>query len=155
MEDITFDFKAPEGYEEGNLDTYNAQEMWWPTEDQIDDYPGAGDLKNSYFLGFWAGITIECSDVILELNHHKLQMSEAFYYQQSFFAIISLTSQVFLPGQGPGFFGAEPQSASNVMIRNGELGLSSHHGMFHFLSLSSFSVFLLKFQRTEITTDCI
>eukprot|EP01084_Bolivina_argentea_P113698 202607_1 len=129
MEDIVFDFKAPEGYLDGNLDTYNGPDDWWPSSDQIDDYPGAGDLKNSYFLGFWAGITIESSDVILELNHHTLEMSEAFYYQQSFFALISLTSQVFLPGQGPGFFGAHPQSATNVMIRNGKLGLSSHFGI--------------------------
>eukprot|EP01083_Nonionella_stella_P119532 357383_1 len=101
MEDIVFDFKAPDGYKEGELDTYNDIDNWWPTYDQIDDYPGAGDLKDSYFLGFWAGITIECPDVILELDHHKLAMSEAFFYQQSFFALISLTSQVFLPGQGP------------------------------------------------------
>ena len=130
MEDIIFDFKAPEGYTDGNLDTYNGPDDWWPTLDQIEDYPGAGDLSNAYFLGFWAGITIECNDVILELNHHTLAMSEAFYYQQSFFAIISLTSQVFLPSQGPGFFGSAPVAAENVMIRNGKLGLSSHHGMF-------------------------
>mmetsp|Transcript_41398 Transcript_41398/g.66586 ORF Transcript_41398/g.66586 Transcript_41398/m.66586 type:complete len:1075 (-) Transcript_41398:25-3249(-) len=131
MEDIVFDFKAPKGYaDEGVvLETYNGPGDWWPTYDQIDEYPGAGDLKGSYFLGFWAGITIECADVILELNHRKLEMSEAFYYQQSFFALISLTSQVFLPGQGPGFFGADPQSGENVMIRNGELGLSSHHAI--------------------------
>ena len=40
MEDIVFDFKAPEGYMEGNLDTYNGENDWWPTYDQIDDYPG-------------------------------------------------------------------------------------------------------------------
>jgi len=129
MEDITFDFKAPEGYMQGGLDTYNGPGDWWPTYDQIDDYPGAGDLKDPYFLGFWAGITIEADNVILELNHHTLEMSEALYYQQSFFALISLTSQVFLPGQGPGFFGASPVASSNVMIRNGELGLTSHHAI--------------------------
>jgi len=128
MEDITFDFKAPSGYLDG-LETYNDDHMWWPTVDDADEYDGAGDLSGSYFLGFWAGITIECDDVILELNSHSLQMSEALFYQQSFFALISLTSQVFLPGQGPGFFGADPRSASNVMIRNGELGLSSHHAI--------------------------
>eukprot|EP00485_Elphidium_margaritaceum_P019055 CAMPEP_0202726258 /NCGR_PEP_ID=MMETSP1385-20130828/184520_1 /ASSEMBLY_ACC=CAM_ASM_000861 /TAXON_ID=933848 /ORGANISM="Elphidium margaritaceum" /LENGTH=996 /DNA_ID=CAMNT_0049392475 /DNA_START=97 /DNA_END=3086 /DNA_ORIENTATION=+ len=129
MEDITFDFKAPDGYMDGGLDTYNGPSDWWPTYDQIEDYPGAGDLRDPYFLGFWAGITIEADNVILELNHHSLQMSEALFYQQSFFALISLTSQVFLPGQGPGFFGASPIAASNVMIRNGVLGLTSHHAI--------------------------
>ena len=130
MEDIIFDFKAPDGYMDGNLDTYNGPNDWWPTVDQVDDYPGAGDNMDSYFLGFWAGITIECNDVILDLNGYKLEMSKAFYYQQAFFALISLTSQVFLPGQGPGWFGADLKSAQNVIIRNGELGLTSHHGMF-------------------------
>ena len=128
MEDITFDFKAPDNYMDG-LDTYNDDHMWWPTVEDNDEYPGAGDLSGSYFLGFWAGITIECSDVILELNHHTLQMSEAFFYQQQFFVLISLTSQIFLPGQGPAFFGSDPFSASNLEIRNGDLGLTSHHGL--------------------------
>lgn len=128
MEDIVFDFKAPDNYMDG-LDTYNDDQMWWPTVEDAEQYEGAGDLSGSYFLGFWAGITIECPDVTLELNHHSLEMSEAFFYQQQFFVLISLTSQIFLPGQGPGFFGPDPQYATNVVIRNGELGLSSHHGI--------------------------
>eukprot|EP01083_Nonionella_stella_P067359 178121_1 len=129
MEDITFDFKAPKEYMSGDLSTYNGDMDWWPTADQLEQYPGAGQNKDSYFLGFWAGITIECNDVILDLNGFKLEMSQAFYYQQAFFALISLSSQVFLPSQGPGFFGAEVDSAQNVIIRNGELGLTSHHGI--------------------------
>eukprot|EP01084_Bolivina_argentea_P078622 142682_1 len=129
MEDIIFDFNAPNGYKFGNLQTYNNINDWWPNIDQNDIYPGAGDNYGSYFLGFWAGITIECNDVILDLNGHKLQMSNAFYYQQSFFVIIALSSQIFLPGQGPGFFGADIKCAENVIIRNGEIGLSSHHGI--------------------------
>ena len=79
--------------------------------------------------GFFAGITIECNDVILDLNHHELRMSRPFYYQQPYFSIIELASQPFLPQQGPGFFGADPRFASNVLIKEGTLGLSSHHGI--------------------------
>ena len=31
--------------------------------------------------------------------------------------------------KGVGFFGAEPASPSNIIIRNGKLGLTSHHGI--------------------------
>ena len=58
-----------------------------------------------FSTGFWAGITVECTDdagVELDLNGHTLQMSKAFYYQQSFFVHIALSEQIFLPGQGPG-----------------------------------------------------
>ena len=46
--------------------------------------------------------------MILELNGHELAMSDAFYYTQRWFTTIALQSQYFLPGQGPGFFGATP-----------------------------------------------
>ncbi len=50
-------------------------------------------------MGFWAAITIETSDVILDLNDHTIAMDKIFYYQQRWFTIISLTSQYYLPGQ--------------------------------------------------------
>merc|ERR1712129_555811 len=92
-------------------------------------YPGAGTYRDAYFLGFWAGITIETSDVILDLNDHTLAMSDAFYYQQRWFTTIALESQYFLPGQGPGFFGATPTFAKHIIIKNGILGQSSHHNI--------------------------
>ena len=32
----------------------------------------------------YAGITVECSDVIIDLNGHTIGMSEEFYLQQRF-----------------------------------------------------------------------
>ena len=95
-------------------DTYNGPNDWWPTliKQLIIQELGTTKIHIFRFLG---RITIECNDVILDLNGYKLEMSPAFYYQQSFFALISLTSQIFLPGQGPGWFGADPQSAQNVL----------------------------------------
>ena len=39
MEDITFDFNA------GDLDDPNDGAGWWPSEDQVDRYEGAGSNK--------------------------------------------------------------------------------------------------------------
>merc|ERR1712233_41343 len=56
-------------------------------------------------------------------------MSPALYHQQRFFSCIALKSVVFPLDQGPGFFGMEPKYANNVVIKNGNIGLSSHHGI--------------------------
>jgi len=53
MEDIEFDFNA------GDSDDPNSGESWWPREDQSEIYPGAGDTRDVYYLGFIAGITVE------------------------------------------------------------------------------------------------
>ena len=134
MEDIVFDFNAPDGWKDGGLDGYNGKDHWFPKEEHNveEKYPGAYDLYNPYFMGFYAGIAVECTSskgVILDLNGHTLSQSKGFYYQQTFFAIIALSGQAFLPGQGPGFFGASPTMAENVVIKNGKLGLTSHHGI--------------------------
>jgi len=127
MEDIEFDFNgAPEGTASPNNVEDN---FWWPKEDMADVYPGAGDSRDPYFLGFFAGIAIECGDVVLDLNGHELKMSLNFYYQQPYFSIIELANQAFLPQQGPGLFGTDPTFASDVTIKNGVIGLSAHHGI--------------------------
>merc|ERR1719361_1728224 len=123
MEDIVFDFNA------GDLYDPNSGTSWWPTSDQVDDYPGAGSTRDIYYLGFIAGITVETDDVIIDLNGYTLTMSQALYYQQRFFSIISLKSVAFPLNQGPGVFGADPKFASNVVIKDGTIGLSSHHGI--------------------------
>ena len=97
--------------------------------------------QQSFFFclqGFYAGISVECEDekgVIIDLNGHSLSMSKAFFYQQNFFAIISLSGQIFLPGQGNAFFGADYIMSKNIEIKNGIIGLSSHHGMLFFFFL--------------------
>jgi len=78
-------------------------------------------------MGFFAGITIETDNVIIDLNGHKLEQSKAFFYQQGFFSDIEIQSQPFIPGQGVGFFGSDPVFPENVVIKNGYLGRASHH----------------------------
>jgi len=121
MEDIEFDWNA------GDIeDDPNAEGSWWPNTDD-EEYPGWGETREQYFMGFFAGITIECNNVIIDLNGHTLQQSQAFFYQQGFFSDIEVQSQPFIPGQGVGFFGSDPMFPENVVIKNGFLGRSSHH----------------------------
>ena len=122
MEDIVFDFNA------GDLENPNSGYSWWPRADQ-EEYPGAESTSGPYFMGFIAGITVEVDDVVIDLNGFELKQSLSFYYQQRFFSIIALKSVAFPLDQGPGVFGTEPKYASNVVIKNGNIGLSSHHGI--------------------------
>jgi len=115
MEDIEFNF--------------NSANDWWPTTEQIDQYPGAGTSRDEYFMGFFAGITVEADDVVIDLNGFEIAQSLAFYHQQRFFSCIALKSVAFPLNQGPGIFGVRPVFASNVVIENGAIGLSSHHGI--------------------------
>eukprot|EP01084_Bolivina_argentea_P081830 148160_1 len=101
-----------------------------PQCNQINKYPGACSQSGPYFLGFFSGITIETKKgVILDLNEHSIGMSKSYYFQQGYFSIIELGSQPFLPMHGPGNFGVNPVWAENVIIKNGILRLSSHHGI--------------------------
>jgi len=125
MEDIELNFNAaPDDHPSPN----NIEDdFWWPTD--ADAYPGAQAARDAYFLGYFAGLTIEVDDVVLDLNGHEIKMAKAFYYQQPYFSIIEVENQPFLPQQGPGFFGSDPIYPSRVTIKNGVLGLSSHHAI--------------------------
>jgi len=78
---------------------------------------------------FFAGIAVECDDVIIELNGFTISQKFEFYLQQRFFSLIELANKLFISGQGPGNFGGVLYTASNVIVQNGILGLSSHHGI--------------------------
>lgn len=47
---------------------------------------------------------------------------------QRFFAVVETADSPFIPKQGPGNFG-DIESCSGCVIKNGQLGLSSHHGV--------------------------
>lgn len=82
-----------------------------------------------YQLGFFAAITVECDNVILDLNGYTLQQSEKHALRQRFYSNIELSSQPFNAGAGPSVFGAGVRSANNCYIKGGYLGRSSHHGI--------------------------
>ena len=116
-EDVTFDFGAENDY------------PYFPDISEKEDYPGAGEYRGEWHMGYFAGITIEADDVTIDLGGYELKQSIEFYFQQRFFTHIELSSGQFLPGQGPGFFGADPVFINNFELRNGILGRSSHFGI--------------------------
>ena len=56
--------------------------------------PRGVDLDEIQVNGFFAGITIEVDDVVLDLNGHEMARNPAFHYQQCFFACVELKSEV-------------------------------------------------------------
>jgi len=105
----------------------NENDDFFPRMDQLSKFP----MGNSgpFHLGFFAAITIECDNVILDLNGKTITQSQLHNIEQRFYAHIELASSPFIPNQGPGNFGATIKVPKNVCIMNGTMGLSSHHGI--------------------------
>jgi len=80
----------------------------------------------SYHLGFFAAITIETANVILDLNGHTIKQSPRHNLEQRFYANIELANSPFIPTQGPFDFSdtSNYKPGSRVLIMNGTLGTS-------------------------------
>ena len=85
--------------------------------------------KFTYSLGFFAAITIESDNVTIDLDNYTIQQSKEHYKQQRFYANIELGNSPFTPNNGPANFGNVFFNCNNIIIQNGTLGLSSHHGI--------------------------
>jgi hypothetical protein len=85
----------------------------------------------AYHLGFFAAITIETTGVILDLNGKTIKQTTLHSLQQRFYANIELASAPFIPAQGPATFSTPSnfKAGEKVLIKNGILGSSSHHGI--------------------------
>lgn len=94
--------------------------------DSLASFP---EQNHHFVLGYFAAIIIVGSDIELDLNGFTLKQSLNHSLQQRFFALIELADRPFLPGQGPANFGSQIKSCNNILIHNGTLGLSSHHGI--------------------------
>lgn len=93
------------------------------------------DRTNAYYasrafaLDFFAALTVEAPDVVIELGGHTLRQSRVHALVQRFFALIELAPTPFISGQGPADFGAVATSVDGVVVANGHLGRSSHHAL--------------------------
>jgi len=83
----------------------------------------------AYQLGFFAAFTIETKNVVFDLNGKTISQGEFHHKLQRFYAHIELANSPFIKDQGPAKFGGLTGVAENVLIMNGLLGLSSHHGI--------------------------
>ena len=107
----------------------NKDNDFFPTDAQIQSGEYPMGMSGPYHLGFFAAMTIETNNVIIDLNGKSIQQTPLHNLQQRFYANIELASAPFIPTQGPGNFGDSIVKPNNVLIMNGGLGLSSHHGI--------------------------
>jgi HAMP domain-containing protein len=97
-------------------------------------FPTAAQLQSTYnsrayLMGFFAALTVETSQVLVDLNTFTIKQGKFHNLMQRFYANIELSSQTFPPGQGPFDFGSSMNASDTVWIKNGHIGLSSHHGI--------------------------
>ena len=123
-EDISFDPNSPKILG----DEIPASKACMPLPSQF-TYAGGPYDPAAYGIGFFAAIVIAAKDVVLDLNGHTLEQSQQHALMQRFYANIELADQPFIPKEGPHNFGEKIQAAENVVIKNGTLGRSSHHGI--------------------------
>ena len=135
-EDVVLNFNKPTekfSYDDG--DSPNAYDLdnlpWFPTvaQQQSGKYFGLDAFWGPFSIGFFAGISIETDSVYIDLGGHSISMDPEFYLQQRFFAIIELGNKQFEARQGPVDFGRDDIKISDIHIKNGILGLTSHHGI--------------------------
>ena len=86
---------------------------------------------SGFHLGFFAAITVETDNVIIDLNGHTIKQSKLHNLQQRFFSHIELANSPFIPKQGPAKFSTQDnfKPSNYVQIKNGSFGLSSHHSI--------------------------
>jgi len=80
---------------------------------------------------WFTAISVECDNVIIDLNTKTLDMSESFLNNHGFkvFSMVELNNSPF-PHLIFAFTGeTEVKNAHNVVIKNGTLGRNSHHGI--------------------------
>jgi len=105
----------------------NPDNDFLPTTDQSTLYPRG--MNGPYHLGFFAAITVEAPDVIIDLNGFTIKQSTLHNLQQRFYAHIEVANSPFIPGQGPHSFTDDYVAANRLLITGGTLGVSSHHGV--------------------------
>ena len=120
----------------------------------VDDFTPGGLTDPRYDpagfgLGFFAAIAITATGVVLDLNEYTIEQSEEHALLQRFFAVIELAEQPFIPSQGPANFGDEIESAKKVLIKNGTIGRSSHHGI-HGNGNKAISIINVNFKDYEV-----
>lgn len=130
----------------------NENNDFMPTTQQISSGLYPVGQTGAYNLGFFAAITIETNQgVILDLNNKTITQSVLHNLQQRFYAHIELAGAPFIPNQGPASFSSEStfKTSQNVLIMNGTLGLTSHHGI-HGNQMSNIILQNLNFQDFEV-----
>lgn len=83
----------------------------------------------AFGIGFFAALVIKGGDYTVNLNEFTMSQSYEHYLRQRFFSLIELADSPFIPNVGPHLFATSISCARDVIIHNGTLGLSAHHGI--------------------------
>ncbi len=128
-EDISFNPHPVGSLGDDGVTVLDAYSAGMPFPSQLGD-PDEGKYDPAAFgIGFFAAIMIKANNVVLNLNGHTIEQSAEHALLQRFFSVVELSDQPFIPGQGPFDFGGDITCAENVMIMNGTIGRSAHHGI--------------------------
>lgn len=103
----------------------------------------------AYGIGFFCAISLIGNNYTLDLNNCKLEQSFQHSIRQRFFALIELANSPFLPKTGPRNFINRIECSSNITIKNGFIGNSSHHGI-HGNNNNNIILQNLKFKNFEV-----
>lgn len=153
-ESVEFNPNRPTMNSDGTL-PLSRSVNWMPYAGQVNasEYL-TGDAANAYRLGFFAALTVETKDVIVDLNGFTLSQHPEHALMQRFFASIELADQPFLSRQGPADFGSTVRSANGVLLKNGMMGLSSHHHL-HGNSPKNVWIKNVEFKNSEVASISI
>jgi len=129
----------------------NPNDNFFPTKAQVDSGLYPQNMMGPYHLGFFAAITVETDNVIIDLNGFKIEQSANHNFQQRFYANIELANAPFIKDKGPANFqGAMSYKAANmVLVYNGQLLKSSHHGI-HANKANNVMLYHLKIEEFEV-----
>jgi len=129
----------------------NPNNNFFPTKAQVDSGLYPQNMMGPYHLGFFAAITVETDNVIIDLNGYKIEQSANHNFQQRFYANIELANAPFIKDKGPANFqGAMSYKAANmVLVYNGQLLKSSHHGI-HANKANNVMLYHLKIEEFEV-----
>ena len=120
--------------EDIEIDFFNNIDDERPTKNQLNQpikiknynqssiYP-KNDSFCKYKYGFFAGITVECSDVVIEMNNNHIFMSRKNYLLQPNFSLIQISPMIYLPPIIENDISYK--KISNIIVRNGSFGLTS------------------------------
>lgn len=106
----------------------NADKDWYPDASKPNNnelYINDITVSSVYEKGFFAVLTVEAEDVIINLNHKRIEQSKEHALQQRSFSVIQLNNQPTNPAITP----TTSVSATNVCIKKGTVGRTSQYGV--------------------------
>lgn len=97
------------------------------TSNVIIDFKTTPEKESPTHLGHFAALIIGAPRVVVDLNGYTLQMSESYSRRQRFFSLIELDITPFPDGTGK--FTTVPVKPTDITVKNGKFGLTSHFAL--------------------------